>query len=116
MLQELIKEWSTQYGVDHTKIQSCYSNLGNHLLGLTSYPSRDPRTARIQVHEFFEDYPLASKSVLWHEYCHAEKWLKDGRTDGHGSAWLGRCWRKPLLTILDLFYTQILFIKYKLKK
>ena len=116
MLPELIEEWSAQYGVDHTSIQSRFSNLGKHLMGVTCYPLTVDRTAKIQVHEFFEDYPLAAKSVLWHEYCHAEKWIKDGKMDGHGTAWLGRCWRKPILTILDMLYTPILFIRYRTKK
>ena len=80
------------------------------------YTSFDPRTARIEIHQIFKGYPLAIKSVAWHEFCHAEKWFKDGKTDGHGSAWRDRMWRKPFLCLLNYTYTSLLYWKLKLER
>lgn len=111
MLQDLIEGWCDEYGTDASRIMTQYSNLGQHLMGLTTFKHNEKGecTALIDVHTCLEDHPLAVKAVAWHEYCHAEAWVADGQTEGHGDKWNSRRWRKPVLVILDIFYAKVLF-------
>lgn len=122
-LFDTITPWAKEYGVDEEGLCTYWSDaLGKHTLGRCNYLYGDRlpdgttrRVARIDVTDLFEPYHLATKAVLWHEFCHAEKWVKDGTSDGHGKAWNVRCWRKPLLMLLDLTYTKVLFALCKRK-
>lgn len=119
-LRKQIRKWCIEYKIDCDDIIPIYQWIDEHTLGIT-YFKRDIvgcRICDIKITDVFMDYEIASKAVLWHEFCHAEKWLKDGKTDGHGNAWNGRLCRKPILFILDYIYTQILFaiVKNRHKK
>ena len=65
--------------------------------------------------DLFRKGTLAYNATLWHEFCHAEKWIKDGTTDGHGIEWNKRLWRKPFLYIADMIYVPLLFAILKKK-
>ena len=110
-LGKQIREWCREYGITDDVIYPSYHWIDEHTLGITYFKHDivQCRICNIRITDVFKDYELASKSVLWHEFCHAEVWIKEGKTDGHGSAWNGRLWRKPILFILDYIYTQILF-------
>lgn len=99
----LLEEWKTEYGLERYAICFEYADLDGTLMGLHT-PKRmldGERFSLIQIDSVFKNSEFCCKCVLWHEFCHAEKWLKDGKTDGHGSEWNGRLWRKPLLYIGD---------------
>lgn len=125
MMESTIQSWSDQYGVNADDITTEYFDLGAHVLGLTTFKydkttvlpdGKYRRIALIQIHELLKGESLAVKCVLWHEFCHAEKWLKDGTSDGHSSGWSDRCWRKPILFLLDCTYTNFVFWRAKAKK
>ena len=52
---------------------------------------------------------FAFNGVLWHEFCHAEIWLKEGRTEGHTTPWVKRMLRKPIY-IIGSIYAQFICI------
>lgn len=112
-LAKQIKEWCNEYNLNLNDIMVEYSWIDSHTLGKTS-PRADyspyRRWSKITITDVFKDYDIASKTVLWHEFCHAEVWIKEGKTEGHGDRWVGRLWRKPLLALSDYIYTNILFL------
>ena len=115
-LKKQVEEWGKEYGVYYDDIHPTYTWIDNHTLGVTLFKSGYnyiDRSCIIKITDVFIDHPVASKAVLWHEFCHAEVWIKDGKTEGHGDKWNGRLWRKPILALLDTFYTQILFMFLK---
>ena len=84
-LRKQIRKWCIEYKIDCDDIIPIYQWIDEHTLGIT-YFKRDIvgcRICDIKITDVFMDYEIASKAVLWHEFCHAEKWLKDGKTDGH---------------------------------
>ena len=111
--------WAKSYGVDPTGFVGLWSDeIGDNIMGLCSYHYDGARRyVKLHVTYRFKEYPLAAKCVLWHEYCHGDKWVKEGKDDpsAHGSAWKDRCWRKPILFILDYTYCKILFLKLRIK-
>lgn len=100
----LIAKWTIEYDVPGT-IEVYYEDLGRKLEGITYY-SKD--LAKIYINNRFAEHEIAVTGVLWHEYCHAEKWLKDKTTDGHSSAWYKRLMRKPIYALYS-FYATLLF-------
>lgn len=116
-LNEQIREWRREYCITEDVIYPTYRWIDEHTLGVTYFKSDiiQCRICDIIITDVFKDYELASKAVLWHEFCHAEIWIKYGKTDSHSSAWNGRLWRKPILALLDYIYTQILWLCVKNK-
>ena len=49
--------------------------------------------------------------MAWHEFCHAESWILYRRSDGHGSKWIKRVLRKPLLFIGGEIFAALLLIE-----
>ena len=105
-----LNTWCEQYGVDRNEITYACEDLGDHTLGVSRYRRvSGERFADVRIHECLRDYTLTRRAVSWHEFCHAERWLKTGTTDGHGSEWLKRMWREPFLAIYDIFVASIVF-------
>lgn len=113
-----LKEWCKEYGnMDINLLHIETKWIDDKTLGLCTFKNTDGKKwCILNVTNLLHNYPLAYTCVLWHEFCHAELWIKEGKSDGHGDGWVGRCWRKPLLYILDLTYTKILFEILKLKR
>lgn len=110
MLQEYIEKWKKEYSIEQATITASYKWINSHTLGLTHHKNDvNGRYNTIDITDVFENHSIASIAVLWHEFCHAEVWIKEGVSDGHSNRWVGRCWRKPILYLLDLIYTKILF-------
>ena len=105
--------WCKEYDIeDPETIDAVYDWINDETIGLCTFHYGDahmPRWCWIQITDVFKGYPLVTKCVLWHEFCHAEIWIKEGRSDGHGWEWNKRLWRKPILYILDNTYTKLLF-------
>lgn len=110
MLEEYIKEWGREYDVDPSRITVQYNTIDDKYMGLTTFSHSGALCiAKIDINKVFEDRALAAKCVLWHEFCHAELWVKEGKSDGHGDGWMKRHWRKPVLALLDYVYAKVLF-------
>lgn len=112
-----IEEWCARYGPDPSVI-STELNEQRTTLGLTYNRYRDPRThdvriSDIRINRKLQGHDWMVVPVLWHEYCHAESWILEGRQDGHNSRWLARLWRKPWLAFLDTIAVQIAWIIVK---
>ena len=120
MLSKSISEFCKEYDVPREAIDDRYmtdSQLGHNIIGMTWFkwsPDIEP-ICTLGVIEWFAKYPLATHAVAWHEFCHAESWIKSRESDGHNKRWIGRMWRKPLLYILDSTYVDILFLILKAK-
>ena len=115
MIEEYINEWCKEYNVDNN-ITILFEKISDSVLGITyhSYEgSMKKRVSKIYLNEKLLKTPCSKlniKATSWHEFCHAEVWIKDGHTDGHGKEWNKRLWRKPLLYIWDLFFEQICWL------
>lgn len=84
--------------------------------GITYFEGSKERSARILINESLLDMPLSLRASTWHEICHAEPWIKEGRTDGHGMEWLDRLFRHPFLALWNLTIEKILTINTKRRK
>ena len=112
-LKKQIEKWGKEYNVNYDYIHPTYTWIDKHTIGVTLFKSevnKKDRSCIIKITCVFINHPIASKAVLWHEFCHAEVWIKEGKTEGHGDKWIGRLCRKPLLTLLDGVYTHLLFM------
>lgn len=98
--------WCAEYGIERSMIKESYAWIDKHTMGQTICKSGH---CVVIVTSIFQDRPIAARAVAWHEFCHAEKWLRDGSSDGHGLQWLKRLWRKPILFLLDFTYCNIVF-------
>ena len=112
-----LNDWCNQYEVPIERITFGYDELGDHYLGMSYHKWRkDERITDIRINVILIRYRLAVMAVTWHEFCHAEKWIKDGQTDGHGDAWSRRLWRKPFLAFYSMLPAKIVFAYAKLKR
>lgn len=80
-------------------------------LGITKFYKYDNGDywSYIYIKEYLKVHPFAYTSVLWHEFCHAEVWVRYGYTDGHSTAWVKRMLRKPWY-VIGCIYAQIICI------
>lgn len=105
-----LKNWCEKYGVERDLLTYGCEDLGDRTLGVSRYRRYEgERYADIRIHECLKDCSLTRMAVTWHEFCHSERWLKTGTTDGHGSEWLKRMWRQPFLALYDIFVSSIVF-------
>ena len=108
-LYDWLDEWCYCYNVDKN-ILANFFNLENKL-GITYFEEDaiKKRFAFIEIKAYIRNYPFACKSVCWHEFCHAEVWVRDGYTDDHSTAWIKRMLRKPWY-VIGCIYAQIICI------
>lgn len=109
-LYDWLDEWCYNYDVPKGYIGATFMKL-HKLLGVTSFSYNEEKDniAQIEIKEYLRNYPFACKSVCWHEFCHAEVWVRDGYTDGHSTAWVKRMLRKPWY-VIGCVYAQIICI------
>ena len=68
--------------------------------------------ASIRMNNVLLGSVFAYTSTLWHEYCHAELWLKGSKNPGHTNKWIKLMARKPWY-VIGCVYSQFY---YKLHK
>ena len=110
-LYDWLDYWCYSYNVSKGCIDAKFMKL-HKLLGITSYDYvfyHKKRIAKIEIKEYLRIHPFACKSVCWHEFCHAEVWIRDGYTDGHSTAWVKRMLRKPWY-VIGCVYAQFICI------
>ena len=109
-LYSLLDYWRYCYNVPKGCIFIKFSKLYK-LLGVTTFKTDKSKNniAQIELKAHLMNYPFACKSVCWHEFCHAEVWVRDGYTDGHSTAWVKRMLRKPWY-VIGCVYAQIICI------
>jgi hypothetical protein len=56
---------------------------------------------------------LTFRSVLWHEYCHAETWIVEGTPSGHGVKFLRKMVRKPILAAWSMTIAHIMYFWWR---
>ena len=97
-----LNKWCVEYDIEVCNIEPCITDRLKEFnyLGLTTfkYDTFDIRYCIIEISDVIKNEFLFT-SVLWHEFCHCEPWIKDGISDGHGDKWLRRLWRKPVYAI-----------------
>lgn len=95
-------DWCREYEIDYEDIQLVYTNRlkPKNMLGLTTfkYDTFGNRYCIVEIDDVLKN-DFLRVSVMWHEFCHTEPWIKDGISDGHGDNWLRRLWRKPIYAI-----------------
>ena len=90
----------------------CHDLLKDTVLGETRFEYGPPRHARITLQPRLGDYPAMEDAVLWHELCHAEPWVHEGKTQGHSWPWLVRLFKIPELALMDMIVGLLwLFVK-----
>lgn len=103
-IQYQLNAWCKEYGIDHSKvIFQGWENMnekGSWVLGRCRYY---PDWCSIRLGDSFKAKPLGwlETSVLWHEYCHAECYLEDMKSNGHDSEWKAKKNRKMKYVIGD---------------
>ena len=103
-IQYQLNEWCKEYGIDKEVTFKGWENMneGNRfVLGRCNcYPSG---WCAIYLGKNFEDRSLGflEMSVLWHEYCHAEAYLEDMKSNAHDNVWKAKKKRKMKYVIGD---------------
>ena len=105
--QSQLNQWEveTQGKVSNMISFTGYDKLGGSLGLCTRYTNN---SFKIQLSERIENSYIASKSVLWHEYCHAWDYMVNGHM-GHSMSFLKLWFSKPIY-VLQMFYDAIMFI------
>ena len=114
--EEYLKEWCKEYSIDFYNLISEYRDLGKSTLGLTTFKREygiSNRIAIISINTRLEKHPFLTTPVLWHEFCHAEVWIKEGKSDGHSDKFTSRMLRKKLLWFLDVLVVPLCWIKIR---
>ena len=109
-----LKKYCDEYGIDFEDITYDYESkrtLGDYL-GICRYKRRadQSRYCQIGVLNIFVPDVMATDIIAWHEFCHAERWIRDGINDGHTMPWVKRVMRKPFKFILGECYLLIAYI------
>lgn len=87
-MKEDIERWGADDGVDVSRVDVRYEDLGRDVLGVTRcrlYHGK--KGGEIGVSYRLEKSRLARYGTLWHEYSHFYAWVIYG-TYGHGTDWL----------------------------
>lgn len=114
MLEKCLIDLCNEYDVPKYRVHADYMNyeqlLGRNL-GMTwsKYNDEGETAAQIGISIWLCRHSLAARSVLWHEFCHAESWIKDHQQQGHGDKWRRRVMRKPFLYFVSCTWTQLIY-------
>ena len=98
-MEDQLKSWGEEYGVDSTRIEFKGYTLSGGLMGRTA--GYDGGRSAIYLHRKLEGHAFASKIVLWHEFCHSWTW-QDLHTMGHDMDFIKRSLKKPFNWILGI--------------
>lgn len=98
-------QWCKRYDikVGRVSFDGYTSCLPSDIGGRCYYYYMDyQRNARIKIHEKIKNRCFLTKVALWHEFCHAELFIKKGET-GHNYKWYLKTIRKPILFLGQLY-------------
>ncbi len=105
---EDVENWLVEYGCNNDNFKPIHiyiDILEKNKLGNCKYYDGGIMTpvphCIITISNKFTKYPFLFKSILWHEFCHAEHYLKTGDSDHHSEGFHKRQWRKPVYAIGD---------------
>lgn len=119
-LAKSLKGFCNEYDIDWADIYYDYepAQYMSGYLGICRYKYHNDRSRYciIGVRDIFEPSTIASHVIAWHEFCHAEIWIKNGTTDGHSVAWIKRVMRKPLTFIGGEFYLLFAYLYRSIRK
>lgn len=104
-IQYQLDAWCKEYGIDPSLVifkgWEDLNESDSFVLGACwEYPAG---WCVIKLGKNFEDNKLGflEMSVLWHEYCHAEAYLEDMKTNNHDEVWKAKKKRKTKYVIGD---------------
>lgn len=107
-ISEDVERWLVEYECNNNKYKPIIiyiDILKKNKLGNCKYYNESDitpiRHCVITISQKFAKYPFLFKSILWHEFCHAEYFLLTGDSDHHEKGFHKRQWRKPILAIGD---------------
>lgn len=114
MLDRYIAEFGKEYDVPTNRIWIEFmgtEQLGKDILGMTWFKHNEDRQTicKIGVSSLLSRHTYSCRSVAWHEFCHAESWIKYERAEQHGKEWRKRVMRKPILYILGTFISGVMY-------
>lgn len=101
-LRHKISEWCDEYNIDNHRVEFYgYNELGNNVMGICQYRNSN---CFIWIDEVFRDKKIGwiETSILWHEFCHAEAYLEDGKINGHDYVFKSKLRRKLFYYIGDI--------------
>ena len=109
-IRGLLKQWCDEYGIDPNTVHWCgYNDLSGTTMGICRHickPYQHPcYFCEIYLDTKWKDNPLGwlETSVIWHEYCHAEAYIEDGKSNDHDEVWKAKRNRKLKYVIGDVF-------------
>ena len=86
-----MSDWYDLYSVPMNLINWSWTDFDKaSVMGRTHYCEGPPRWAHIEISKVFAGHGIMLRAIRWHEYCHAEPWIKYGVTDGHSVGFLRR--------------------------
>lgn len=120
-LVNILHQFCKEYDVDISKVSIEFDNeimTDEHTLG-TTYHHTDYVNhcyfSVIFINNHLSKLPLSCRSTVWHEFCHAEKWVKEHVMDGHGIEFQKRVYRKPLLGFYSEVVSRIIWVFVRLR-
>jgi len=99
----IVDKWMEEY-----EVPGIINVVKEKMEGMLGYTTFRTNLSELHINEKIFSSSFALDSILWHEFCHAEPWLKYGRTEGHSTEWYKRMIRKPLYCI-GCAYAQIYY-------
>ena len=109
-IRGLLKQWCEEYGIDPNTVHWCgYKDLSGTTMGICRHickPYQHPcYFCEIYLDTKWKDKSLGwlETSVIWHEYCHAEAYIEDGKSNDHDEVWKAKRNRKLKYVIGDVF-------------
>ena len=110
-IQSILDGWCEEYGISQPVIFVGYKDMDDgfgSILGLCCH--YDGGFSTIMLGGRFEDRPLGwlEKSILWHEFCHANAYLEDMVSNGHDIHFYEYLCRKPNYVLGD-YYACLLY-------
>ena len=105
--QAKLNKWIIEYEVSG-EISITFSKMEGKL----GYTKLKTGRCEIYINNVIESSDFASTSTLWHEYCHAERWLKYNKSDYHSTEWMMCMARKPLY-VIGCVYSQLYYKIHK---
>lgn len=104
--------WIEEYSVPNSISLAwgqCKDDIFGRCVQLPPSKAGEGRASAIYINERLWSHPLAARATLWHEFCHAYFWIKEGRLVAHGPEWLRLFWSKPGLALFETMVTPLIW-------
>lgn len=102
--QNQLDLWNIEYGLKDYSLFEGYANFDEYRTLGKIYFGRDIGDSnRIVIKNKFVGRSLATKAILWHEFCHHRDCIVNNCHDHCQKYFKKYLWEKPLLALIDVF-------------